>query len=139
MAILLLVTAFFIVLLFSCLIYNRCFHRLARFPGPVLGGLTDVYHTYLFATKKYHEKLIELHQQYGPIVRVCPNLLSFSDATMLPAVYHRNAEKTPFYSTGLAGEVAPLLQIQGHREHAAKLKSLSATVRRRLLVDTAMY
>ena len=64
----------------------------------------------------------------GSIVRIGPNQLSFDDPKLIPLVYNREAEKTPFYSTGLAGEVAPLLQIQGHREHAAKLKTLSATV-----------
>ena len=65
----------------------------------------------------------------GPVLRLAPNLLSFTDPCLLPIVYHRAAEKTPFYSTGLAGDIAPLLQIQSHGEHATKQKILAPTVR----------
>ena len=64
----------------------------------------------------------------GPFVRLGPNLLSFNDPELLPTIYHRQAEKTRFYSTGLAGEFAPLLQIQSHHEHSLKLKSVSYVV-----------
>lgn len=64
----------------------------------------------------------------GPIVRVSPNLLAFNDPTLLPTVYNRHAEKTPFYNSGMTGETRPLLQIQGDREHAAKVKILGPTV-----------
>ena len=64
----------------------------------------------------------------GHVVRLGPNLLSFDDPTLLPKVYHTAAEKTPFYSTGLVGEKAPLLQIQSHDAHKAQLKALAPTV-----------
>lgn len=56
----------------------------------------------------------------------------------MKVVYHRTAEKTPFYSTGLAGDTAPLLQIQRHSAQAAKLKVLGPTVmsRRPLYSET---
>lgn len=126
-------------------VYNKLFHPLRRFPGPFWGGVTDLYNTYLFATREGHLKLLALHQKYGqsptlipyikiPLictsgccVRVAPNLISFSDPTLLPKVYHRHATKTPFYSTGMAGEIPPLLQTQDDAEHAAKLKILSPT------------
>ncbi len=64
----------------------------------------------------------------GSVIRIAPNLLSFTDPLLLPKVYHRAAEKTPFYSTGLAGEAPPLLQIESHSQHAAKLKIIAPTV-----------
>ena len=64
----------------------------------------------------------------GPYLRLAPNLLSISDPLLLPEIYHRHVDKTPFYSIGFAGEVAPLLQLQDDREHAAKLKALSPIV-----------
>lgn len=54
------------VILFAChLVYNLFFHPLAGFPGPIWGGLTDFYHLYLFGTKEYHIRALELHRQYG--------------------------------------------------------------------------
>ena len=47
------------------LVYNRYFHPLSHFPGPICGGLSDFYHTYLFSTKEYHLHMLELHRQYG--------------------------------------------------------------------------
>ena len=63
-------------------------------------------------------------------MRLGPNLLSFDNPALLPEVYHRNVEKTPFYSTGLAGEKAPLLQIQSHDAHKEQLKALAPSVSR---------
>ena len=59
---------------------------------------------------------------------MAPNLLSIADPVLLNEVYHRHADKTPFYSTGMAGPEAPLLQTQDDSLHAAKLKSLGPTV-----------
>ena len=129
-------------------LYNRYFHPLHRFPGPFWGSVTDLYHTYLLSTSQVHLKQLRLHQAYGSyeasrsgeitqlttilslgsIIRVSPNLLCFSEPTLLPSVYHRHSEKTPFYTPGMAGEERPLLQIRGDVEHAANLKILSPTV-----------
>lgn len=136
-------------------IYNRYFHCLSRFPGPFWGSITDFHNTYLFSTRRVHLELLALHCRYGtskyrskqintsdmlntnlpgPNIRQAPNLLCFSDPTLLPDIYHRHAEKTPFYSTGMAGEVPPLLQTQNDMEHAAKLKTLSPTVLKSMLI-----
>ena len=64
----------------------------------------------------------------GPFVRLAPIVISVSDPFLLPDICHKHAEKTPIYSTGIAGEVAPLLQLQDARDHAAKLKMLAPTV-----------
>ena len=61
-------------------------------------------------------------------MRVSPNLLCFSDPALLPEVYHRHADKTPFYSTGMVGEEPPLLQLQADADHASKLKVIGPSV-----------
>lgn len=64
----------------------------------------------------------------GPVVRVAPNLLAFNDPGLLPKVYHRHADKTDFYSTGILGRIAPPFQTQNHQEHAAKRKRIAPSV-----------
>jgi cytochrome P450 len=56
---------------------------------------------------------------------VAPNLLAFSDARLLPEIYHRRVDKTEFYSTGILGEIAPPFQTLKHEEHAAKRKRIA--------------
>lgn len=117
------------LLLFSVvllrMVYNACIHPLSSFKGPFWARSTPFYFTYLFAKKRSHLQTRELHQEYGSVVRLGPNLLSFDDPALLPEVYHRNVEKTPFYSTGLAGEKPPLLQIQSHDAHKEQMKALA--------------
>lgn len=48
-----------------CGLRNKYFHPLRHFGGPYLGGATDFYHLRLFASKKVHIKLLELHEKYG--------------------------------------------------------------------------
>ena len=61
----------------------------------------------------------------GPIVRVAPNLLAFSDPHFLPVVYHRRVDKTDFYSTSILGDLAPPFQTLKHEDHAAKRKRIA--------------
>ncbi|RAK91925.1 cytochrome P450 monooxygenase [Aspergillus costaricaensis CBS 115574] len=107
------------------LMYNRYFHPLRNFPGPIWGSLTDFYKLYIVAQKDAHTRGIEMHKKYGPIVRVAPNLLAFSDPLLLPVVYHRRADKTEFYSTGILGDIPPPFQTLKHEDHAAKRKRIA--------------
>ncbi|KAI0175292.1 cytochrome P450 [Pestalotiopsis sp. NC0098] len=99
-------------------IYNKFFHPLAKFPGPFLGGFTDWYLVYVICSVPTFG--LELHKKYGPIVRLAPNMLSFSDATMLPQVYHSGADKPTFYGSWMFGQTASMFQSLPHRDHYAK-------------------
>lgn len=126
-------------------IYNATMHPLRSFKGPFWAISTPFFLPFIFAKKKLHIETRELHRKHGKrllitcqhmikkvrigrVIRLGPNLLSFDDPALLPKVYHTSAEKTPFYSTGLVGEKAPLLQIQSHDAHKARLKALAPTV-----------
>ena len=126
-------------------VYNRYFHPLSGFPGPVLGSITDFYLVYIIASVPTFG--LELHKKYGmeslsqnvamiglqlistgPVVRLAPNLLSFSDATLLPVVYHRNADKPVFYGSWMFGNTAAMFQSLPHDAHAAKKKLVAPCV-----------
>ncbi|KAI1491133.1 cytochrome P450 monooxygenase [Biscogniauxia mediterranea] len=101
-------------------IYNRFFHPLAKFPGPFPGSITEWYLVYVICSVPTFG--LELHKKYGPIVRLAPNLLSFSDATLLPRVYHRSADKPMFYASWMFGNTAAMFQSLKHEDHYAKKK-----------------
>ncbi|MCJ1424479.1 hypothetical protein MMC29_002367 [Sticta canariensis] len=107
------------------MIYNRYFHPLRHFPGPFWASVSDFWKLYFCLTKETHTRGIKLHDRYGPVVRLAPNLLAFNDPKLLPIVYHKNVDKTDFYSTGILGEIAPPFQTLNHKEHAEKKKRIA--------------
>ena len=61
-------------------IYRLHFHPLAKFPGPKLAAATSLYSGYYdLCTGGLIKRLPEIHQKYGPIVRIMPNELHVAD------------------------------------------------------------
>lgn len=79
--------------------YMRFLHPLSRYPGPAIASLTNAWKAYYVYKLVLHERLVELHQQYGPVVRVGPNHLHFWDGDAISTIYKggRKMGKTEFY------------------------------------------
>ncbi|KAJ0420507.1 cytochrome P450 [Aspergillus carlsbadensis] len=77
----------------------RWFHGLSRYPGPLLASLTNTYKAYYVYNLTLHEKLLELHMRYGPVVRIGPNHLHTWEGEAIATIYKggRNMGKTEFY------------------------------------------
>jgi cytochrome P450 len=65
------------LLFFYRIFYNLFLHPLRRFPGPKLAAITKFQALYYRGVGKAVAWNHELHQKYGPVVRVTPNELSF--------------------------------------------------------------
>ncbi|KAK1844942.1 cytochrome p450 [Colletotrichum chrysophilum] len=53
---------------------------LSKFPGPRLAGITKLYEAYhVLIRDDWLENLESLHEKYGPVVRIGPNELHFTD------------------------------------------------------------
>lgn len=74
--------------------YNMLLHPLSGFPGPKLWAATRVPYTRMYLSGNAPQRILKLHQTYGPIVRIAPEILSFN---------HPDAMK----------------EIRGHRKHGA--------------------
>lgn len=132
-------------------IYNRYCHPLSKFPGPFWGSCTDLYLVFIIGSIPTYG--YELHEKYGTIsnekknisspltsfvilifgisgriVRLAPNLLSFSDPELLPVIYHRRADKTPLYSSWLFDNAISMFQTLPHDLHAQKKRGISPCV-----------
>jgi len=104
------------------IIYTLYFHPLAKYPGPLLGRLTqwyDVYHAYI---GDKHLLFYRLHQRYGPIVRFSPSTLSINDPAALKAIYAHgaNVQKSNFYKCFRARPDAISTLLATDRAHHAR-------------------
>jgi hypothetical protein len=69
-------------------------------PGPWYTNLTTVVLKYYEFTRRRRTWIHSLHQQYGPVVRLAPNEVSFSNLEGLKEIYQSGGsgyDKTEFY------------------------------------------
>ncbi|KAH7371505.1 cytochrome P450 [Pyrenochaeta sp. MPI-SDFR-AT-0127] len=85
--------------IFLVIVYRLTFHPLAKYPGPFLAKVTDIYLAYYAYKGSRHLAFHLAHEQYGPYVRLGPNLLSVNTATGLKTIYgfRSNVRKASFY------------------------------------------
>ncbi|KAJ4357742.1 uncharacterized protein N0V89_002318 [Didymosphaeria variabile] len=99
---LLLASVFGLVFLyiFGSTVYRLTLHPLARYPGPKLAAITDIYLTYYAYRGSRHLAFQRAHEQYGPYVRLGPNTLSCNTSTALKTIYgfRANVRKADFYT-----------------------------------------
>ncbi|EME88927.1 uncharacterized protein MYCFIDRAFT_103622, partial [Pseudocercospora fijiensis CIRAD86] len=60
---------------------------LRKLPGPFLASISDLDRIWSCAKGLQMQYHIALHRRYGPFVRVGPNHVMFSDASLIPRVY----------------------------------------------------
>jgi hypothetical protein len=120
------------ILVYLCyyVIYQRFFHPLARFPGPFLASLSDLWQVFdmLSLQQPYH--LTELHAQYGQFVRYGPDKLSTTAEDAIPVVFQKGGRifpKTEFYDAyGAYGATAP--NIFGMRDEGVRVNIISSSL-----------
>lgn len=100
------------------IVYYRFFHPLRHFPGPFWASVTRLWIAYHNIKADECELELALHRQYGPVLRITPTLLLVSDATKLPEIYNRQANKSNHYITGSFGEQESLFNMKEHKVHA---------------------
>ena len=88
-----------ILLLVLYVVYYRLLHPLARYPGPFLASITNLWKVYQLSTLHLPEILVQLHEKHGDVVRVGPNDLSFQTNSAYGQIYKggRSLPKTSFY------------------------------------------
>ncbi|PSN59190.1 fusicoccadiene 8-ol C-15 hydroxylase [Corynespora cassiicola Philippines] len=84
----------FIVWIGTKIIYNIYFHPLHSFPGPVLARATRLYSAYIRAAGLSERKSLQWHNQYGGIVRIAPDELSFNTGSAWDDIYGTKSRKS---------------------------------------------
>lgn len=78
--------------------------------------------------KGENTRLIFISNQSGPVIRITPTQLLVSDATRLPDIYHRQANKSKHYITGSFGKIESVFNMQDWRQHAYHRKLIAGPV-----------
>ncbi|RPB01360.1 cytochrome P450 [Choiromyces venosus 120613-1] len=84
--------AYLVLLVF----YRLYLHPLRRFPGPSLAAATGWYAGYWDLHMSGHmvKHLVDLHREYGPVVRCEPNHLHFSSPEAYSTIYSASSKLT---------------------------------------------
>lgn len=115
-------TTFFSTLFSSIIIYRLSpFHRLAKYPGPTACKISALWTVWKIRDGKRYLYIQSLHKQYGDVVRIGPNELSFCSPTVIqpvltwpkgPGMKGRSMHQNPL----------PLISLQDPAEHARRRK-----------------
>ncbi|KAF9565398.1 cytochrome P450 [Agrocybe pediades] len=123
-AALIVVPLFWTALLTSIVTYRLSpWHPLARYPGPILCRLSQFHLAFISLKGKQHIYFKKLHEQYGDVVRVGPNELSFCDANAVgPILGNTGLPKGAFWDGRIpeAEVVKPLIAIRDKTEHTRR-------------------
>ncbi|KAK5054410.1 hypothetical protein LTR84_001300 [Exophiala bonariae] len=112
----------------SFVVYRLYFHPLAHVPGPLLAKWSGWWRNYRYFRGTWHDDILKVHRNYGPIVRIAPNELSVVDAQITKQLYGHghNAQKTKWYSTwDIPGAAPGLFAEQDKKLHAYLRKRVS--------------
>ncbi|KAL0939605.1 benzoate 4-monooxygenase cytochrome p450 [Colletotrichum truncatum] len=72
---------------------------LKKYPGPFLAGWTNLWRLWQVIGADYAPKMKRLHEKYGPIVRLGPNLLDIDMPELIKVIYSTDGKwtKSDFY------------------------------------------
>ncbi|KAK3670743.1 hypothetical protein LTR78_009435 [Recurvomyces mirabilis] len=73
------------------ILYNIFLHPLRRYPGPWLWSATRLIWVISLQKGHLHNDILQLHNRYGPVVRIAPDELSYIDAQAWKDIYHNPA------------------------------------------------
>lgn len=107
---------------------------MARFPGPLLYGGSNLPKMLQQVQGNVHETMLELHEKYGPVVRLAPNELTYTSGPALRDIYgNRNGKKTMPPQAALGKNDARMFGatsftwLESHTEHMRHRKILGAS------------
>lgn len=120
-------------------LYRLTLSPLARFPGPRLAASTRLYETYFQIIKggTFTWHIDQLHERYGPIVRITPWEIHIKDPDYYGTVYagpgkHRN--KDPWFS--FISFPQSIFSTNGHELHRARRKVIAQFFKKNAVAAT---
>ncbi|KAL5119058.1 hypothetical protein ACEQ8H_002982 [Pleosporales sp. CAS-2024a] len=102
-------------------VYNVYFHPYAKYPGPVLAKVTDLYAGYHAWKGDIHLDMWRCHQVYGDKVRYAPNRLNINTVTGLKNIYRDGKPylKSKLYSA-MVHQATNTLTVRDRKDHGRR-------------------
>ncbi|KAB8216381.1 benzoate 4-monooxygenase cytochrome P450 [Aspergillus novoparasiticus] len=114
-------------------------HPLHKFPGPLSASFSNALYSWNFMSGRQPYRQLDLHNRYGPVVRIAPNELSFNTSGSWRDIYgvRKNVEpfiKSEFYDGGnFAAEALSIVSERDPKKHAEMRKYLASAFSDRTL------
>ncbi|KAJ5573605.1 uncharacterized protein N7459_008032 [Penicillium hispanicum] len=110
-------------------IYNVYFHPLGKYPGPKSMAATRIPYMLMITSGKFPQKTKALHRQYGDVVRIAPDELSFVHGDAWKTIYgtrpgHGQKSKDYRFYPPTLGNV-PSIIVSNDADHARFRRLLS--------------
>ena len=99
----------------SLLAYRLFWHPLRRFPGPFGARISSLWLSTQLKNGNAHKKMLELHRQYGPFIRIGSSDLAISHPLGVPGVY---GQGSPCRKASWYDEDWPRSSVHTTRDHA---------------------
>lgn len=122
--------ALWLTYLVSNVVYNLYFHPLRKFPGPLLMRASRLPHIYSFTRGSLPYLMVDLHKQYGEVVRIAPDELAFANPAAWDAIQgHRKKgepemEKSQKFYRPIKGMTTDIINA-GREEHGVLRRTLA--------------
>ncbi|PYH90327.1 cytochrome P450 [Aspergillus ellipticus CBS 707.79] len=106
------------------------YHPLSRFPGPKLARASYLLEFYydLILVGQYTKRIVEMHEVYGPLVRINPNEIHCSDPSFINEIYAVGGRKRdkPIHQVQASGTVTnAFFSTTDHDTHRLRRSALS--------------
>lgn len=99
-------------------IYNLYFHPLRQYPGSLLWITVPWTRKLALARGRANRETHDLHEKLGPVVRIAPDMLSFTDPAAWKDIYgHGHAELPKAIEKGTGMEERPNILTATPRDH----------------------
>jgi cytochrome P450 len=118
----------------------RSYYRLSHIPGPFWARFTDLWRHKVQNQPGHSARFVELHRQYGKLVRLGPNHVSISDPGAIPVVYSTNPTwrkgESYYGAVPVSGKRAvPSIIAMNEVQHTAVRKSVGRAFTTNSLLD----
>ncbi|KEF63430.1 uncharacterized protein A1O9_01408 [Exophiala aquamarina CBS 119918] len=117
-----------LIMLCVCyVVYYSYLHPLSKYPGPFWAKLTNFWKVYQYWSRGFHHRMLEMHEKYGPVVRIGPNDVSFSNKEAIGPIYKsggRLMPKAQFYDAFTAFE-PNLFGTRNENHHSLRRRQLA--------------
>ena len=116
------------VLQVTDIILTRYWPGLRSIPGPFLASISHLDRIWSLIAGQQMTYHLRLHDKYGPLVRVGPNHVSFSDGSLIPMVYGINTRfwKSRFYDMFNLDGTTTTFSERDEMVHRVKRRPVSA-------------